>query len=173
MLPWQFSIRTLLLLVALAAVCLTIHRVYQFWYVRYYPYHSLQTLVGTQVHNGDTFQEVARHFKKAEKVDFDNEPRVQMVWNSRGWAVLPGDEVWRFQHSARNGTVLQFREGRVVNFQSSDHADPDANARLNRAPVPPRLLRRGVWPFCVAIFIVGAGVLVVMDKKRRGVSRAE
>jgi hypothetical protein len=104
MLPRQFAIRTLLLMVALAAVCLTIHRAYQFWYVRYYPYHSLQTLVGSRVHNGDAFEEVGRHFKKAEKVDFDNEPRIQMVWNSRGWAVLPGDEVWRFQHSARNGS---------------------------------------------------------------------
>src|SRR4029079_16440705 len=160
MLPRQFSIRTLLLMVALAAVCLTIHRVYQHWYVRYYPLHSLHTLIGTQMHNADTFQEVARHFKKAEKVDFKNDPKIQMLWNARGWTVLPGDEIWRFWHSARNSALFQFRDGRVVNLQPRDHAARDANARLNRAPVPPKLLRHGVWPFCVAIFVIGSCVLV-------------
>jgi leucyl aminopeptidase (aminopeptidase T) len=114
----RYRLRTLMLIVALAAVCLTISRAYQFWYVRNYPLHSLNALVGAHVHNGDTFREVAKHFTKAVKVDFDKDPQVQMVWTSRGWTVLPGDEIWRFTHS-RSGTTLQFREGRVVNFQAT------------------------------------------------------
>jgi hypothetical protein len=167
MLPRQFSIRSLLLMVALAAVCLTIHRVYHHWYLQNYSGYSLYLLLGTQVHNGDTFEEVAGHFGKAVKVDLSKEPSMQRVWDSRGWTILPGDEFWRFRHSTRNGVTLQFRDGRVVNFQPSDYADADALAKLNRAPIPPRWLRRGVWPVCLLIFIVGSCVLVLMEKKTR------
>ena len=165
----QFSIRTLLLVVALAAACLTIHRLYQRWYVQNYALHAAHSMLGTQVHNGDTFQTITRLFEQAVKVDLSNDENenVRYLWNYKGWMILPGDEIWHFEYSHGQGAWLQFRDGRVVNFQPRDFADPEGNAKANRAPVPPRCLRRGVWPFCVAIFVVGSCLLVLMDRRAR------
>jgi hypothetical protein len=160
MLPRRFSIRTLLLIVALAAVCLTVHRLYQRWYLQNYSMYSLFVLLGTQVHNGDTFVDVARHFEKAVKMDLDNDPKA-MRWES---TILPGDEIWNFWYS-RFRVNLQFRDGRVVNFQPSIFSDADALAKRAQELIPPWWLRPGVWPFCMLLFIAESCVLVLMEKK--------
>jgi len=161
---FRYQLRTLLLIIAPAAMCLTIHRVYQRWYLQNYSVYSLWVLLGTQVQNGDTLEEVARHFRKAEKVD-PNDPKTTLLWNQRNWTILPGDEIWSFQYSSRNGVNFQFRDGRVVNFQPSDYADVDALAKMNRDPVPPRWLRWGAWPYCLVMFVVGSCVLILIEKK--------
>ncbi len=166
----QFSIRTLLLLVALTAVCLSIHRVYQSWYVQSYTLHSLHSFLSTGINNGDSFDKVAGHFETAAKVDIASNDQVRDLWKYKGWAIQPHDEIWHFIYSKGRGVWIQFRDGRVVNFRASDFADPDRNARVNREPVPPLLLRHGIWPLCLAIFVVGSCVLVALDKRARGAS---
>src|SRR5688572_10909832 len=107
----RYSLRTLLVMVTLTAVCLASHRLYQFWYARNYPQYSLYSLLRAGVHNGDNWQDIARHFKSAVKLDASNDPNVERVWKPRGWIIRPDDEIWHFQHSSRHGVLLQFREG--------------------------------------------------------------
>ncbi len=167
----RFSIRTLLLIVALAAACLATHRAYQHWYTQNYPLHALDSLLSTRVNNGDTFEAVSANFEKAVRMDLmtqDNQQNVLYLWNHRGWEILPDDEIWHFEYAQGHGVWLQFRDGRVVNFQRRDFADPDKNAQVNRAPIPPLLLRKGIWPLCSVVFVLGTCVLVLVDRKERG-----
>jgi len=168
MYPRQFFIRTLLVMVTLAAVCLASHRVYSSWYAQNYPGHFLYRLLHTQVHNGDTLEEVSRQFNTAVEVDASNVTNVVKLWNSRGWSIPPEDEIWHFSHASGRGIYLQFRDGRVVNYPYFDFADPDALAQMNNDPLPPLLLRRGIWPIALVVLVLTGGVLTLCDKKSHG-----
>ena len=167
MFPRQFSTRTLLAFMALVAVCLAAHRLYSAWYVRNYPGHYLHSLLNSQVHNGDTRADVARFYDTAVKVDVQADPNVQQLWNSRKWAIDVGDEVWHFSGSSGHGVYLQFRAGQLINHRNSDFADPDRLAKMNRQPLPPVALRYGVWPYCVALFVITGVVILLFDKRTK------
>jgi len=165
-LPRTFSIRSLLAIVALAGVCLACHRIGQGWNSQNYPAYDLYSLLHTRVHDGDSLRDVARHFQTAVKVDLSNDPSAQRVWSSRAWTIRPGDEIWHFANSPRNSVYLQFHEGAVVNHRSSDFADPTGLAILNHHPIPPILLRH-LLPICIGVFVGGACLLVMTDRRKR------
>jgi hypothetical protein len=123
--------------------------------------------LGTSIHNGDTWQSVARHFRTTVKVDPSKNANVQKVWRSRGETINPEDEIWHFQYFGGHGVYLQFRDGRNVNWDESVYSDPDRIEQLNHRPTPPLVLRRGIWPVCVVVFAIGVSLLVIADTRAR------
>jgi hypothetical protein len=161
----QFSIRTLLLIVLLVAICLATNRTYVRWYAHKYPSHYIYSVCRDQIRDGDTFKHVAQYFERAEQTDFAA-PNARNVWSTRPWTIRPGDDIWHF-HNKSSGVLIQFRDGRVVNHPTSDYADIDRMAQQNHHPVPPFFFCYGVWPFCLFVVAVGGLILVAIDKRAR------
>ena len=164
MLPRQLSLRTLLVLMALVAVCLVAHRSYRTWYIRHYPGHYLHTVLLPNVHNGDTRQEVALLFASGDRVDMQTDSNVQK-WNFRPWPILPGDEFWQFSDSSGHRVYLQFRNGLLVNHPKANFVNADWHGQINQQP--PLLLRYGVWPYGVALIVTVGYLLLAFDQKPR------
>jgi hypothetical protein len=171
MLP-QFSIRALFLAVTIIGSCLACDRAYKRWYVRKYTGHYVFSVLRDSVHDGDKPDEIALLFETATKVNA-SEPIIQNLWKSRSTPIVPDDEFWRFG-CGDHGFFGQFRDSRLVHHRARDYANLDQVAQLNHFPVPPKLLRYGVWPFCIALLGIGGILLFAMRHKRlRRVARTE
>jgi hypothetical protein len=164
----QFSLRTLIVSLLLVAICLATNRAYRRWYAHKYPSHYLYSVLRDQIHDGDTFEHVARYFERAEQTDFDAR-NVRNVWSTRPWPIQPGDDIWHFRN-ASSGVLIQFRDGRVVNHPTSDYAEPDRIAQMNHHPVPPLFLHYGIWPYCLLVQAAGGLILVALDSRVRSCS---
>ena len=105
-------------------------------------------MLHSDVSDGDSIDKIARYFHYARNVNAMELETVQDVWDSRGWKIEEEDEFRHFgiKLSSMNlrpwdpplhlsvkhgpGVFLQFRDGKLVNHQSKDYADPEALIRL-------------------------------------------
>jgi len=161
----RYRLRTLLVGISLFAICLACSRVYDHWYAQRYSAHYLFSLLHNRIHDEDTFQQVATYFQTATKTD-PSSANVKMIWSSRSWVIQPGDEIWHFKIGS-SGVYLQFRDGKVVNHQNRDFAYPDDMAQRNHGPVPPTLLRYGIWPICLCATVAMGSILVAIKIRSR------
>jgi hypothetical protein len=148
----RFSLRTLFLIVTLVAAFLACHRVYRSWIATAYSAYYVNDVLQSQVHNGDSVQETARHFNTARPIteeDTNELDRITLIWGLRQWDIEDGDEFHCFQ-SPNTGVYLQFRHGKLINHQNSDYDNLELLAQINRQPFPPLVLRYGAWPFFLA-----------------------
>lgn len=149
-------------------------RYYQQLYARNYPgYHVIAVLHGIQ--NGNTFDDLAGQFKSAEQLDEANSS-VQKISQARVGLIQKGDEFWRFGDvSGRHFALFQFRNGLVVNHESSNYADPARLAAMNRFPIPPIILRFGFWQIYAKAIFIGVAMLAAVARVRswRGKSASD
>lgn len=157
----RFSLRTLLVVTTLIAIGFAGERYYQHVYVHSFPYYHVQAVL-RGLRNGDTYEDVAKHFISVESVD-PTEVRELMKGFSQNSRIADGDQFWRFKDpSGGFDATLHFRNGLLVNYQPSHFDDPVRMAKLNHQPVPPLFLRFGFWPiFAIAVGFVAAMTVVI------------
>jgi hypothetical protein len=128
---FRFSIRTALAVIAVLAVFLTVRRVYLAWFERTYSAYHLVDVLRTNVRNGDTIEQVKRHFHQVRPIDEAQMRTFREICQSRGWQIAEGDEIMQFTDTNNHGIMLQFRDGKLINHQPTDFSHPSPFSKLN------------------------------------------
>ena len=167
---FSFSIRTLLLMVAVVAIYFPIRDIYEPWRRRrlqvshpiFSDFESLASIT-----EGDSVSVVARHYPMLEAVE-PNTPSWQNLarqFESSGMRVENTDEFYEYTiHGVGNFGYLQFRDGNLVNHPQEVFADPMANAIGNKSALPGLLDRMGVWPIYLPVAAAFSALCLVCDR---------
>lgn len=115
----QYSLRTFLVVVALVATYFPCHRIYRSWLANNYGSFYVDTVRNSYLRNGDTLQEVVRHFDKMQMVTDLNAAQMKEI--VEGWAgmkltILEDDQFFHASLLNGAGMDLQFRDGQLVNL---------------------------------------------------------
>lgn len=134
----RFRLTTAFSGMTVIAMLLMCYRAYHAWFLETYPgyyVHSLDYVIT----DGDTVDEVAKHFHSVNNVSQYDMDTVLEVWKSRGWEIKDGDQILHFSVKKGHGKWCQFRNGRLINHEQP--GDVVRIMELNNQPCPPWYLR--------------------------------
>jgi hypothetical protein len=114
----------LLCALAIAAIC-GVWFGMQRWYAATHPLEIAWSTMHTTIRNGDSIDDLQRHFGPGRILEPDEVPE-WLLGNAHGWpdGFRDGDQFcqWDIEDSTLH---FQFREGRLINHNPADYADPD------------------------------------------------
>ena len=173
MLRLNYSIRTLLVAIAIVAAYFPMRDVYATWRrARLQTTHQIfsdyETLA--MIHEGDSVQDVTRYYPMLSSVPSNTAPWTTVAngLQSAGQSVQPSDEFYRYtlREEGMYG-YLQFRDAKLVNHPDAVFSDPIANAARNGAALPAIFDRIGFFPIYLVMAAV-AGVFCSIAVRLNG-----
>lgn len=129
----QYSLQTLLVLVVLVAAYFPCHRfyltLYRSWLANNYGSFYVDVIRNSELQNGDTLQEVGRHFDKIQMVtDLEQATKKDIIEYlvRLKMDILEGDQFFHASLLNGAGMDLQFRDGHLVNHykRATKHSHP-------------------------------------------------
>ncbi len=114
----RFTIRALLLVTAIVAVCLVSWKEYRAWYFQNHPMEYMRSQLYTAVRDGNSVDEVSV-LLGAKGTREPPPDSVRQIYGQRTLGVTPADDFLVFSRKDRPGRKpqawLQFRDGYLVN----------------------------------------------------------
>ena len=123
----QFSIRTLLILVALVAFYFPFDKAYRKWLARNHGGSYVAAVLHSELHEGDNLDSVAAHFDSIRlltpSTDNDYLLNLAAICSRKGLSIQEFDEFYRVSVSSGPGAYLQFRNRKLVNLWNTAYID--------------------------------------------------
>lgn len=158
----RYSLRTLLVGVAIVAAYFPLGMLYHRWFSTEYSPYYVSTVLASKISNGDSVNEVASYFSSqrsltdAERIDMQSIPG---TFGGASRVIEDGDECYSFSTHGRSGIVAQFRDGRLINLPNESYSDLPLLAEMNGYSLPSPILRFGFLPLylilvaCIALLL--------------------
>jgi hypothetical protein len=167
----QYSMRTLLIFVAVVAMYFPCAQVYDAWFHSRtrsnHSFHYVEMVLLTELRNGDTLAQVGKHFDNTKLVtpaDVQTNTNIRTVWGNKGLPILPGDQFYFFSLSTGAGCHLQFRQGTLVNLWNTAYTSVVRDPRqLTR---PNQFLAFGFFLGYLMVVVLGTIAILFLGKRR-------
>lgn len=155
----QFSMRTLLLLVAMGALYFPSEKVYRTWLSRNHTFSYVEAVLHSELTEGDSFKSVASHFTSnrllTHPADTEYISNLSAICSKKGMAIMDKDEFYHLSIGDGSGAYLQFRDKKLVNLWNTAYIDAMKNPSQTRAPAYSMLV------FALIYFVVSITVLLI------------
>jgi hypothetical protein len=145
---FQYSLRMLIVVVAVVAAYFPLARIYHSWFTKTYGSYYIASVIGSKIHDGDSIADVARHFdthRLLTKSDTRHMKNITEFCNRNNLPIEECDEFHTFSVST-GGVDLQFRDGRLVNLQNNLYSDAAKLSQINSYSLPNPILAFGFLP---------------------------
>ena len=123
----QFSIRKLLIVIALVAFYFPYEKSYRRWLATNHGYSYVEAVLHSEVHEGDSLERVSSHFDSIRLLtplnDSEYLANLATICSRKGLAVLKNDEFYRLSVTSGPSAYLQFRNRRLVNLWNTAYID--------------------------------------------------
>ncbi len=123
----QFSIRKLLIVIALVASYFPYEKSYHKWLARNHGCSYVEAVLTSQLREGDSLELVASHFDSIRLLETTTDSEylsnLSAICSRKGFAILEDDEFYRLAVASGPGAYLQFRNRRLVNIWNSAWID--------------------------------------------------
>ena len=123
----QFSIRKMLLVIALVASFFPCETLFRRWLATNHGYSYVEAVLHSEVHEGDSLERVSSHFDSIRLLtplnDSEYLTNLVMICSRKGLAVLKNDEFYRLSVTSGPSAYLQFRNRRLVNLWNTAYID--------------------------------------------------
>ena len=162
----NFSLRELLLLILLVSLYFPVQTAYKSWQRRHleqsYPgYVSYDRI--SHAKNGDELSIVRGYFPQLEPVD--NADAAVAIGDP---TIRPDDEFFIFPAGHKVFRFIQFREGNLINYKTTNSVFAYETSKALNLPVPPWFVTIGHWPIYLGLVLIS----LVPSLKRRLFGRA-
>ena len=158
MMFYQYSLRMLIVAIAIVAAYFPLARIYHSWFTKTYGPYYVASVLGSKIHDGDSVADVARHFDSHRLLSNNDARQMKNVTEfcSRNNLRIEEQDVFHTFAISRGGVDLQFRDGKLVNLQNNLYSDALKLSQMNNYPLPNPMLSFGFLPLYlfVAVCIV-------------------
>lgn len=168
--PGRFSLRTLMLLVAVVSAYFPLANLFDAWMTTTYDKYYVNSILAHQIKNGDSIDTVASHFwshRLLDDSDSHDMKNVTDIWTSNRWMIEKDDQLYYFGTLGGAGTYLQFRDDRLINLSNKAHRDEVGIAKMNAYPFPTWVVRFGFLPLYFLLVFTGTITTLVVQNFRR------
>ncbi|QDS92225.1 hypothetical protein FF011L_09620 [Roseimaritima multifibrata] len=159
----RYLARTLLIAVAVIVAYFPLAKLYHLWFTSEYSSYYVTSLLASEIHNGDSVDEVATHFASQRFLTASEIDVMKDIPDTFGGTERPmedGDTYYCFSTYSGESIFAQFRDGRLVGLPNECYEDLPLLAEINGFSLPNPIFRFGFWPLyligiiCIWLFLV-------------------
>ncbi len=168
----RFSLRTLLVLMAVVSAYFPLANLFDNWVSTTYGEHYVNSILASRIQNGDSIDTVASHFSSfrlLDDSDTNDMENVTRIWTSNRWTMKNDDQIYYFETLGGSGTYLQFSDGRLINLSNKAHRDERGIAKMNAYPFPNWIVRCGFFPLYILLVVIAMTAFWVFKAFKRDV----